>query len=102
LAPCRIRFERHENAVELGPATRVLDGIICSVHRQPDLGPAQQPVTLSGSQGFLTVIDPDGTFTERVYLTVVSDFGVSETQVKLSADQTQRATFLFSDLTKRR
>ncbi|MCX6896822.1 MAG: PA14 domain-containing protein [Verrucomicrobia bacterium] len=38
--------------------------------------------TLNGPEGFIAVLDPDGKFTERVNLTVVSDYGVSGTQVK--------------------
>jgi hypothetical protein len=45
------------------------------------LGQPTSPVTLNGSQGFLTVVDPDGTFTEQVFLTIISDFGVSGSQV---------------------
>ena len=46
------------------------------------LGEPSSPITLNGSQGFLTVIDPDGKFTELVLLTIISDYGVSDTQVK--------------------
>lgn len=38
--------------------------------------------TLNGPEGFLAVLDPDGKYTERVNLTVVSDYGVGGTQVK--------------------
>ena len=38
--------------------------------------------TLNGPEGFLAVLDPDGKFTERVNVTVVSDYGVSGTQIK--------------------
>jgi hypothetical protein len=45
------------------------------------LGQPNDPVQLSGAQGFLTVIDPDGPFTEQAFLTIISDYGVSGTQV---------------------
>jgi hypothetical protein len=38
--------------------------------------------TLNGPEGFLAVLDPDGKFTERVNLTVLSDFGLSGSQIK--------------------
>ena len=38
--------------------------------------------TLDSPKSFLAVLDPDGKFTERVNLTVLSDFGVSGSQVK--------------------
>ncbi|MEY4916701.1 MAG: hypothetical protein RL616_614, partial [Verrucomicrobiota bacterium] len=38
--------------------------------------------TLNGPEGFLAVLDPDGKFTERVNLTVASDYGVSGSQIK--------------------
>ena len=37
---------------------------------------------LNGPEGFIAVLDPNGLFTERVNLTVVSDYGVSGTQLK--------------------
>ena len=36
---------------------------------------------LDGSKGFLAVLDPNGLFTERVNLTVLSEYGTSGTQV---------------------
>ena len=44
-----------------------------------------QPTTLktvNGPKGFLAVLDPDGKFTERVNLTVLSDYGLSGSQIK--------------------
>ncbi|MBW8864294.1 MAG: hypothetical protein JF609_05100, partial [Verrucomicrobia bacterium] len=38
--------------------------------------------TLNGPEGFIAVLDPNGKFTERVNLTIASDFGVSGTQIK--------------------
>ena len=38
--------------------------------------------TLSGSQGFLAVLDPDGRFTERVNLSIISQYGTGGTQIK--------------------
>lgn len=46
------------------------------------LGQPTTQVTLNGTQGFLTVLQPDGTFTERVLLTVISDYGNSVSQIK--------------------
>jgi hypothetical protein len=45
------------------------------------LGQPTSAITMTGSKGFLAVLDPDGNFTEQVYLTVVSDFGLSGVQV---------------------
>jgi hypothetical protein len=38
--------------------------------------------TIDGPKGFLAVLDPTGTFTERVNLTVLSDYGLSGSQIK--------------------
>ncbi|MFM2296063.1 MAG: hypothetical protein RLZZ350_2476, partial [Verrucomicrobiota bacterium] len=38
--------------------------------------------TLNGPEGFIAVLDPDGKFTERVNVTVLSDYGVSGAQIK--------------------
>ncbi len=47
------------------------------------LGQPDAPATLSGAvEGFVAVLEPDGTFTEQVYLTIVSAFGQSGTQIQ--------------------
>ncbi len=46
------------------------------------LGQPNATISLTGPQSFVAVIDPDGKFTERVNLTVVSEFGASGTQIK--------------------
>src|SRR4029078_12373194 len=38
--------------------------------------------TIDGPKGFLAVLDPTGPFTERVNLTVLSDYGISGSQIK--------------------
>ena len=38
--------------------------------------------TLNGPEGFVAVLDPSGLFTERVNLTVLSDYGKSGSQIK--------------------
>lgn len=45
------------------------------------LGNPGQLEGIAGGQGFLTVFEPGGTFTERVDLTVISEYGESGTQV---------------------
>lgn len=37
--------------------------------------------TLSGPEGFVAVLEPDGTFTERVLLTILSNYGASGSQI---------------------
>src|SRR5207249_7095759 len=46
------------------------------------MGQPGAEISLSGPEGFLAVLDPDGKFTERVNLTVLSDFGESGTQIR--------------------
>src|SRR5262249_29492638 len=41
------------------------------------MGQPNTQISLSGPEAFVAVLDPDGAFTERVNLTVVSDFGIS-------------------------
>ena len=45
------------------------------------MGNASTLKTLTGPENFLAVLEPDGSFTERVLLTILSDYGVSGTQV---------------------
>jgi|GEM_PF-485214 len=45
------------------------------------LGNPNATRTLNGPEGFIAVLDPSGLFTERVNLTVVSQFGISGSQV---------------------
>ncbi|MGZ4961100.1 MAG: PA14 domain-containing protein, partial [Limisphaerales bacterium] len=46
------------------------------------MGNANALKTIDGPKGFLAVLDPTGTFTERVNLTVLSDYGLSGSQIK--------------------
>ncbi|MDB6034460.1 MAG: Cadherin, partial [Verrucomicrobiales bacterium] len=46
------------------------------------LGQPNATISLVGPESFVAVLDPDGKFTERVNLTVVSEFGLSGTQIK--------------------
>ncbi len=45
------------------------------------LGNPTTQVTIAGPKSFVAVLDPDGAYTERVFLTIVSDYGQSGTQV---------------------
>jgi hypothetical protein len=63
-----------------------------------------QPDTLkalSSPKGFLAVLDPDGKFTERVNLTVLSDFGLSGSQVKPFGGPALNATVVMTETNTR-
>lgn len=46
------------------------------------MGNSNELKTIDGPKGFLAVLDPTGPFTERVNLTVLSDYGISGSQIK--------------------